>query len=66
MSITDRSGSTPFGRLRAHFEASRAACPACGYEDPEAEWRATTTGRRVAYRHRCPSCDAVEEHEFSL
>ncbi|MFD1632501.1 HVO_0649 family zinc finger protein [Haloplanus ruber] len=66
MSTTNRSGSTPFARLRAHLEASRAACPACGFEDPEAEWRATTTGRRIAYRHRCPSCDAVDERALTL
>ncbi|WP_251341608.1 HVO_0649 family zinc finger protein [Haloplanus halophilus] len=66
MSTTNRSGSTPFGRLRAHYEESRAACPACGHEDTEGEWRVTAAGRRVEYRHRCPSCDAVDTLEFSL
>ncbi|WP_248897901.1 HVO_0649 family zinc finger protein [Haloplanus halobius] len=66
MSITPRSGSTPFGRLRTHYEESRAVCPACGYEDEGGEWRVSTTGRRVEYRHRCPSCDAVDRRELRL
>ncbi|WP_251329357.1 HVO_0649 family zinc finger protein [Haloplanus sp. HW8-1] len=67
MSMKDRSASTPFGRLRAHYEESRAACPACGHEDREVEWRVTAAaGRRVEYRHRCPSCDAVDTRELSL
>ncbi|WP_338742489.1 HVO_0649 family zinc finger protein [Haloplanus salilacus] len=65
MSITNRHGSTPFGRLRSHYEQSRSTCPACGHED-DVEWRPTTTGRRIEFRHRCPSCGAVDRCELRL
>ena len=65
MSSTNGHGSTPFGRLRSHYEHSRSACPACGYED-DGDWRVTATGRRVEFRHRCQSCDAVDRRELRL
>ncbi|MFB6102472.1 MAG: HVO_0649 family zinc finger protein [Haloplanus sp.] len=66
MSITHRPGSTPFDRLRSHYEESRAACPSCGHEDTDGEWRVTTAGLRVEYRHQCPSCGAVDRRELVL
>jgi hypothetical protein len=66
MSIKNSDGATPFDRLRAHYEASGEACPACGHVDGTGEWRVTVGGRRVEYRHRCPSCDAVQTRELRL
>jgi RNA polymerase subunit RPABC4/transcription elongation factor Spt4 len=66
MSSSRRPGSTPFGRLRAHYETSRERCPACGHEDAAGAWDVTTAGLRVEYRHRCPSCGAVDTRELRL
>jgi uncharacterized Zn finger protein len=52
-------GATPLDRLRAHLDEVALVCPECGYEDADGAWRATTTGGRVEYVRRCPSCTAV-------
>ena len=57
---------TPLERLRRRYETTAKKCPACGYVDEEGNWTSRTDGRRVVYRHDCPSCDASREHVFSL
>jgi ribosomal protein L34E len=66
MSMKDTAGSTPFGRLRAHYEASRTTCPACGHDDGAGTWTVAARDQRVEFRHRCPSCDAVDRRDISL
>lgn len=53
-----REGTTPFGKLRTHYDQVDLTCPECGYDDDDGSWKAKTTGDRVQYRHICPSCGA--------
>jgi uncharacterized Zn finger protein len=63
MSTSDAAGATPFERLREQYDT---ACSACGHEDADGRWEALTAGGRVEYRHRCPSCGAVDRRELRL
>jgi hypothetical protein len=65
MAIRRSSGSSPFDRIRSHYDED-LRCRECGYEDTDGEWRATTTGSRVDYTHVCPSCGAVEQRTLKL
>lgn len=58
------SGKTPLDRLRRRYETTEKRCPACGYVDEEGNWTSETDGRRVVYRHVCPSCGDAREHVF--
>jgi len=50
-------GISAFDRFRTHLEDVERQCPACGDSD-EAEWSVTEVGGDVAYRRRCPTCEA--------
>lgn len=60
-----RGGST-LERVRYRYETTDKKCPACGYVDEEGNWTSETDGRKIVYRHVCPSCDASREHAFDL
>lgn len=66
MSQRERTGTTAFDRLRAHFDDVARKCPDCGYTDEDGKWQVTTSGDRVHYQHLCPSCGAVDSRELRL
>jgi len=66
MATNTIKGSTALDRLRRRYETTEKKCPACGYVDHGANWTSRTDGRRVVYRHVCPSCEASREHTFRL
>ncbi|MFB6159680.1 MAG: HVO_0649 family zinc finger protein [Haloferacaceae archaeon] len=66
MSPHNTGGSTALDRLRRRYETTEKKCPACGYVDEAGNWTSRTDGRRIVYRHVCPSCDAAREHTFRL
>lgn len=51
-----RRGSSLIDRLNSRYEGTDLTCPEYGYEDDDGSWRASTNGRRIDYRHLCPSC----------
>lgn len=57
---------TALEKLRRRYETTDKKCPACGYVDTGRNWESRTDGKRVVYRHVCPSCDASREHTFRL
>lgn len=57
---------TPLENLRRRYETTETKCPDCGYVDEGRNWESRTDGKRVVYRHVCPSCDASREHTFRL
>lgn len=57
---------TPLENLRRRYETTETKCPDCGYVDEGHNWESRTDGKRVVYRHVCPSCDASREHTFRL
>lgn len=65
MSRSRRSGTTALDRLKAQYDRD-LRCRECGFVDTGGEWQAKTTGRRVDYRHLCPSCGAVETRTVKL
>ncbi|MFB6096820.1 MAG: HVO_0649 family zinc finger protein [Haloferacaceae archaeon] len=66
MSIGHRGGTTPLDRLGARYDRTALTCPYCGYDDHDGSWRARTSGDRIRYEHRCPSCDAVSSRTLRL
>ncbi|MFA9417373.1 HVO_0649 family zinc finger protein [Natrinema sp. HArc-T2] len=58
--------STPLEWARQRYEHTDKKCPDCGYVDEEGNWESRTDGRRIVYRHVCPSCGASREHVFTL
>jgi Zn ribbon nucleic-acid-binding protein len=66
MATRQSAGTTPFDRLRDRLDRVARRCPACGYEDRDGHWKADTSGGRVRYSHRCPSCNALDTVELSL
>lgn len=60
------SGRTPLEKVRRRYEGTDKKCPECGYVDEEGNWTSLTDGRRIVYRHACPSCGASREHTFDL
>lgn len=66
MATRTRVGGTPLDRMRRRYEETDTKCPACGYVDGERNWTNRTDGRRIVYRHVCPSCGADREHVFRL
>jgi len=61
-----RSGSSVIDRLNARYEDVDITCPECGYVDEDASWRAETNGRRIDYRHLCPSCGSMRTRTVTL
>jgi len=59
-------GTTPFDGLRRYFETVDLVCRECGYEDVGGSWEVETSGDRVVYRHRCPSCDSQSDRTFRI
>ncbi|MFB6301928.1 MAG: HVO_0649 family zinc finger protein [Haloferacaceae archaeon] len=59
-------GKTPLERLRRRYETTEKRCPECGYVDDEGNWTSETDGRKIVYRHVCPSCGATRDHVFRL
>jgi tRNA(Ile2) C34 agmatinyltransferase TiaS len=57
---------TAFSGLAAYYDRTEPVCPECGYRDDDGGWVGETDGRRVHYRHACPSCDAVRERTVRL
>ncbi|MFB6131556.1 MAG: HVO_0649 family zinc finger protein [Salinigranum sp.] len=60
------AGTTALDRLCAHYDDVDLRCPKCGYEDERGRWQAWTTGRRIDYRHVCPSCGAIRRRTLRL
>jgi predicted RNA-binding Zn-ribbon protein involved in translation (DUF1610 family) len=54
-----RKGSSVIDRLNSQYENLDIKCPECGCVDEGASWRASTNGRRIDYRHLCPSCGNI-------
>lgn len=50
-----------FDRLKHRLDDEAMTCPKCKYEDTEGEWQSEKKGKRVLYRHVCPSCGAVDK-----
>ena len=53
-------------RMQRRYEDTEKKCPKCGYVDDEGNWTSQTDGRKIVYRHVCPSCDGSREHTFEL
>lgn len=62
----NRGGRTKLEWIRRRYEGTEKRCPECGYVDEEGNWMSETDGRRIVYRHVCPSCSASREHTFDL
>ncbi|MFB6165792.1 MAG: HVO_0649 family zinc finger protein [Haloarculaceae archaeon] len=60
------SHSTPFGRLKRHYEDDDMVCPECGHEDEDGGWQTETNGRRIDFRHVCPSCGDIRVRTLKL
>jgi predicted RNA-binding Zn-ribbon protein involved in translation (DUF1610 family) len=58
--------SSLIDRLNSRYEGTDLTCPACGYEDDDGSWRASTNGRRIDYRHLCPSCGNLRVRTVTL
>ncbi|WP_435362090.1 HVO_0649 family zinc finger protein [Haloarchaeobius sp. DFWS5] len=65
MAASNLSGKSAFDRLKTHYDVD-LVCRQCGHEDADGEWKATTNGRKVLYRHVCPSCGSIETRTLSL
>lgn len=57
---------TALESVRRRYERTETKCPECGYVDDDRNWTSQTDGKRIVYRHVCPSCDASREHTFQL
>ncbi|MFB6118073.1 HVO_0649 family zinc finger protein [Halosegnis sp.] len=57
---------SPLRRLREYYDEAEPTCPACGYVDQATGWTGRTDGQQVSYRHKCPSCGAVQERELDV
>ncbi len=60
------SGRSPLERLRHRYETTDKKCTACGYVDEGRNWTSQTNGRKIVYRHVCPSCDAEHDHTYNI
>ena len=60
------SGTTPLERLSSRYDAEDLTCPKCGYLDDDVSWKTETDGRRIDFRHLCPSCGYVRRRTFTL
>jgi predicted RNA-binding Zn-ribbon protein involved in translation (DUF1610 family) len=65
MSSERWGGTTALDRLKSQYDGD-IRCGECGFVHEDGEWRAETTGRRIDYRHLCPSCGAVETRTYRL
>jgi predicted Zn-ribbon and HTH transcriptional regulator len=65
MSVTG-GGTTALDRLGARLDRGSLRCPQCGYVAERGGWTAATSGDRVRYRRRCPSCDAEATRTLRL
>ncbi len=65
MSVQRSGGATPLDRFSEQAD-SGLTCPRCGYVDENGRWRASTSGDRVRYKHRCPSCESVATRTLCL
>lgn len=61
-----KKSRSPLEQLRKRYETTEKKCPACGYVDEGKNWTSQTDGRRIVYRHVCPSCDAERDHTYTL
>jgi rubredoxin len=66
MSAGRPTGASALDGLRAYLDRSEPRCSACGHVDTERGWQAETSGRRVRYRHVCPSCGATDERTIRI
>lgn len=66
MTVQRTEGTSPLDRLGSHYNRASLICPRCGYEDENGSWRAETSGDRVRYHHRCPSCDSIATRTLRL
>jgi predicted RNA-binding Zn-ribbon protein involved in translation (DUF1610 family) len=60
------SGTTALDRLRTHYDNVDMVCPECGYEDSDGSWQSEMSGKRIDYRHLCPSCGAIRRRTIRL
>jgi predicted RNA-binding Zn-ribbon protein involved in translation (DUF1610 family) len=58
--------SSVIDRLNSRYEGADLTCPECGYEDADGSWQASTNGRRIDYRHLCPSCGNLRIRTVTL
>lgn len=66
MAVDDYEGVTTLDRLRNRYERTEKKCPDCGYVDRNGNWESETDGKKIVYRHVCPSCGADRTHTFDL
>jgi len=59
-------GASVIDRLNSQYEDEEPTCPECGYVDDAGSWRASTNGRRIDYRHLCPSCGNLSIRTVTL
>lgn len=60
------NGSSVIDRLNSRYEDVDVTCPECGYVDEDSKWTAETNGRRIDYRHLCPSCGNMRTRTVRL
>lgn len=61
-----QSGRSALERLKNHYDATEAVCPACGYEEESGGWIGETDGASARYTWECSSCGAVQEYTLTF